>query len=97
MIEANSRAPHDRKAGGVDGGQLVLIRASKIFQRLLQVAQLAWKKKAQWQRSALMTRKEPLSIGWSEARYPGETRAAVVEQNEDKHLTRDESLSPIVP
>ena len=43
ICEPNSRALHDRKAGGVDGGQLVQIRASKIFPRLFQVAQLAWK------------------------------------------------------
>ena len=43
VCEPNSRALHDRKAGGVDGGQLVQIRASKIFPRLFQVAQLAWK------------------------------------------------------
>src|SRR5262249_18008523 len=43
VCEPNSRALHDRKAGGVDGGQLVQIRASKIFPRLLQIAQLAWK------------------------------------------------------
>src|SRR5262249_13302729 len=43
VCEPNSRAPHDRKAGGVDGGQLVQIRASKIVPRLLQIAQLAWK------------------------------------------------------
>jgi hypothetical protein len=39
----NSRALHDRKAGGIDGGQLVQVRASKIFPRLLQIAQLAGK------------------------------------------------------
>jgi hypothetical protein len=43
VCEPNSRALHDRKAGGVDGGQLVQIRASKICPRLLQIAQLAWK------------------------------------------------------
>ena len=43
ICEPNSRALHDRKAGGVDGGQLVQIRASKIVPRLLQIAQLAWK------------------------------------------------------
>ena len=40
ICEPNSHALHDRKAGGVDGGQLVQIRASKIFPRLLQIAQL---------------------------------------------------------
>jgi hypothetical protein len=39
----DSRAPLDRKAGGIDGGQLVQIRASKVFPRLLQVARLTRK------------------------------------------------------
>src|SRR6516225_12265607 len=43
ICEPNSRALHGRKAGSVEGGQLVQIRASKIFPRLFQVAQLAWK------------------------------------------------------
>jgi len=42
VCESNSHALHDRKAGRVDGGQLVQIRA-KIFPRLLQIVQLAWK------------------------------------------------------
>jgi hypothetical protein len=43
ICEPNSRALHDHKASGVDGGKRVQICASKIFPRLLQVAQLARK------------------------------------------------------
>ena len=41
ICEPNSRALHDHKASGVDGGKLVQICAPKIFPGLLQVAQLA--------------------------------------------------------
>jgi hypothetical protein len=43
ICEPDSRTLHDRKAGGIDGGQLVQVRASKVFPRLLQVARLARK------------------------------------------------------
>ena len=43
VCKPDSRALHDGKAGGIDGRQLVQIRASKVLPRLLQVAQLARK------------------------------------------------------
>ena len=47
MIErtcnANTRAFHDGKARGIDGRELVEVSATKVFPRLLQIAQLAGK------------------------------------------------------
>ena len=43
VCKPNSRALHDRKARGIDGRQFVQIRMTKVFPRLLQIAQLAGK------------------------------------------------------
>ena len=43
ICDPNLRALHNREAGGIHGGQLVQIRAPKIFPRVLQVARLARK------------------------------------------------------
>jgi hypothetical protein len=38
-----SRPLHDREAGGIDGGQFVQVSAPEIFQRSLQIAEVAGK------------------------------------------------------
>jgi len=43
VCKPNSRALHDREARRVDGRQFVQIRVTKVFPRLLQIAQLAGK------------------------------------------------------
>ncbi len=40
---ANARAFHDGKAGGIDGRKLVEVPVAKVYPRLLQIAQLAGK------------------------------------------------------